>query len=500
MGNIVGESHKMFVIRKLMATGLILAFALVLNGMVFIAQPASAAVGVLFDTGHQLDASDISGYSSMIADLTSRGFQFTEDNDGDITEEDLSGNHILVIVEPDKALSTSEINNIQSFIATGHSLLIMSDELDESGRVAVNTLLSPYNIQQSTRLEGMGVNTDIASHAVTNGVSRYNHESEGVEFDIAGSPALSLIMDGDGGTLVAAWEAGARVVVISDENSFRRTRYNTPDNNILIRNIFDWLSGVEPPVANFSAQPRTGEGLLNVQFSDRSTGSITSWLWYFGDGTTSDEQNPTHEYENVGSYSIRLHVIGPDGADTEIKQDYINVVDVSGTVAEIEAAEFATSNIDIAPTQVLPDQVVSISVNVINSGGARGDYQVVLNINGHPEDSQLISLSPESSRRVVFNVTKTTPGTYEVSIGTHKGQFTVVEGAPSAPATNLPGSPSNEDRLGTPAIIGIILGSVGAAIAAIMVTRRRRRPDYIKDLEEKYQKVLDDLEKIKKSL
>jgi hypothetical protein len=76
----------------------------------------------------------------------------------------------------------------------------------------------------------------------------------------------------------------------------------------------------------------------------------------------------------------------------------------------------------------------------------------------------------------------------------------VVESAPSVPATNLPGSPPNEDELGTSAIIGIILGSVGAATAAIIVTRRRRRPDYIKDLEEKYQKVLDDLEKIKKSL
>ena len=490
----------MFIIRKFIVAVLVLAFVLALNGMVFMAQPASAAVGVLFDTGHQLDASDISDYSRMTTDLTSRGFQFTEDSDGDITEEDLSGNHILVIVEPDKALSTSEINNIQSFIATGHSLLIMSDEMDESGRVAVNTLLNPYNIQQSTRLAGMGIYTDIASHAVTNGVSRYNHESEGVEFDIAGSPALSLIMDRDGDTLVAAWQAGARVVVISDENSFRRNHYNNPDNNILIRNIFDWLSAVEPPAADFSAQPRTGEGSLNVQFTDRSIGNITYWLWDFGDGTSSNEQNPTHKYENVGRYSIKLHVIGPEGADTEIKNDYINMAHVSGTVAEIEAAEFATSNIDIAPTQVLPDQVVSISVNVTNSGSARGDYQVVLNINGHPEGSQLISLSPESSRRVVFNVTKTIPGAYEVSIGTHKGQFIVVESAPSAPATNLPGSPPNEDGLGTPAIIGIILGSVGAATAAIIVTRRRRRPDYIKDLEEKYQKVLDDLEKIKKSL
>lgn len=495
-----GQVTQIFIIRKFIVTVLVLAFVLVLNGLVFMVQPASATVGVLFDTGHQLDASDISDYSSMISDLTSRGFQFTEDSDGDITEEDLSGNHILVIVEPDTALSTSEINNIQGFIATGHSLLIMSDELDESGRAAVNTLLSPYNIQQSTRLAGIGIYTDIASHAVTNGVSRYNHESEGVEFDIAGEPALPLIMDGDGDTLVAAWQAGARVVVISDENSFRRNHYNSPDNNILMRNIFDWLSAVEPPVADFSAQPRTGEGSLNVQFTDRSIGNITYWLWDFGDGTDSNAQNPTHEYENAGVYSVSLYVSGTNGADTEIKRDCINVTDVSGTVAEIEAAEFATSNIDIAPTKVLPNQVVSISVNVTNSGSARGDYQVILKINGRPEDRQLISLSPESSRRVVFNVTKTIPGVYEVSIVTHKGQFIVVESAPSTPATNLPGSPPDEDGLRTPAIIGIILGSVGAATAAIIVTRRRRRPDYIKDLEEKYQKVLDDLEKIKKSL
>jgi PKD repeat protein len=483
--------------RKFISTGLVLTFVLALNGVVFTAQSASAAVGVLFDTGHQMDATDIAGYSSMITDLTSQGFQFTEDSDGGITEEDLGGNHILVIVEPDKALSTAEINNIQSFIATGHNLLIMSDELDESARTAVNTLLSPYNIQQSTRLEGMGIYTDIASHAVTNGVSRYNHKSSGVEFDIAGYPALSLIMDGDGDTLVAAWQAGARVVVISDENSFRRNHYNSPDNNILIRNIFDWLSDVEPPVADFSAQPRTGEGLLNVQFIDRSIGNITYWLWDFGDGTDSNEQNPTHEYKNVGRYSIRLHVIGEDGAATEIKHDYINVVDVSGTVAEVEAAKFATSNIDIEPTQVLSDRIVSISVNVTNSGGTRGDFQVVLNINGRPEDSQLISLSPKSSRRVIFNVTRTIPGTYDVSIGRHKGQFIVVGSTPSAPATSLPGSPPNGDGLETPVIIGIILGSVGTAIAVIIVTRRRRRQDYIKDLAEKYQKVLYDLDKMK---
>jgi PKD repeat protein len=436
----------------------------------------------------------------MITHLTSRGFQFTEDSDGDITEADLSGHHILVIVEPDNALSASEINNIQSFIATGHSLLLISDELDESSRIAVNTLLSPYSIQQSTGLGKMGVYTDITSHAITKGVSQYNHGSEGAIFDIADSSALSLIRSEAGNTLVAVWHTGARVVVISDENSFRGNRYNNPDNNILIRNVFDWLSSVESPVADFSAQPRTGEDLLNVHFADKSTGNITDWRWDFGDGTSSSEQNPTHEYDNTGEYTVRLSVTGAGGSDTEIKQDYISLVDVSGAVAEAEVAEFVASNINIEPPQALPDQVVSISVNVANSGGAEGNYQVVLNIDGNLEDSQLISLAPGSSRRVVFNVTRLIPGAYEVSIEGHKGQFIVTEDTANASATNPASNPPTSSGLTTPMIIGIILGSGGAAVAVVFVTRRRRRPDYLQDLEEKYQKVLDDLDKIRKSL
>ncbi len=51
-----------------------------------------------------------------------------------------------------------------------------------------------------------------------------------------------------------------------------------------------------------------------VAFKDRSYGNITSWHWDFGDGTTSTEQNPLHEYENPGlMYVVVLNVKGPDG-------------------------------------------------------------------------------------------------------------------------------------------------------------------------------------------
>ena len=50
-----------------------------------------------------------------------------------------------------------------------------------------------------------------------------------------------------------------------------------------------------------------------VKFTDTSIGA-TSWSWDFGDGLTSDEQNPTHRYKEVGSYNVTLTV--DDGTGT----------------------------------------------------------------------------------------------------------------------------------------------------------------------------------------
>lgn len=51
-----------------------------------------------------------------------------------------------------------------------------------------------------------------------------------------------------------------------------------------------------------------------VAFHDESYGKITKWLWDFGDGTTSTEQNPLHTYAKPGlNYIVILTVEGPAG-------------------------------------------------------------------------------------------------------------------------------------------------------------------------------------------
>ena len=54
----------------------------------------------------------------------------------------------------------------------------------------------------------------------------------------------------------------------------------------------------------------------NVTFTDRSTGSPTSWQWNFGDGSTSNLQNPTHAYAFQGSYGVSLTVANATSSST----------------------------------------------------------------------------------------------------------------------------------------------------------------------------------------
>ena len=42
---------------------------------------------------------------------------------------------------------------------------------------------------------------------------------------------------------------------------------------------------------------------LTVNFTDLSSGDINGWLWDFGDGNTSFEQNPVHTYSKDGNYA-----------------------------------------------------------------------------------------------------------------------------------------------------------------------------------------------------
>lgn len=64
-----------------------------------------------------------------------------------------------------------------------------------------------------------------------------------------------------------------------------------------------------------------------VQFEDRSLNNPTSWLWDFGDGTTSTLQNPSHKYTQNGNKTVRLTVTNALGTDST--SQIVNTFDYS---------------------------------------------------------------------------------------------------------------------------------------------------------------------------
>ena len=80
------------------------------------------------------------------------------------------------------------------------------------------------------------------------------------------------------------------------------------------------------PAASFTQSATGGEPPLTVQFTDTSTGEITSYLWDLGNGTTSTEVNPIVTYPDIGVYPVSLTVTGGRGSSTSGVQE-IGVAD-----------------------------------------------------------------------------------------------------------------------------------------------------------------------------
>ena len=80
-----------------------------------------------------------------------------------------------------------------------------------------------------------------------------------------------------------------------------------------------------PANADFSGSPTSGTAPLTVNFTDISAGNPTAWQWNFGDGATSTVKNPSHTYNDAGTYTISLTASNADGSNTRTKTSYVIV-------------------------------------------------------------------------------------------------------------------------------------------------------------------------------
>jgi len=100
-----------------------------------------------------------------------------------------------------------------------------------------------------------------------------------------------------------------------------------------------------PIIANFTQQP-IGSDPGSFSFSDTSSGNVAKWFWDFGDGTTSTERNPQHEYAAPGCYQVSLAVTDFYGnVDTKVSASMTSDFNGDGDVDGLDLALAAAGQV-----------------------------------------------------------------------------------------------------------------------------------------------------------
>ncbi|NQS79056.1 MAG: PKD domain-containing protein [Methanoculleus bourgensis] len=139
---------------------------------------------------------------------------------------------------------------------------------------------------------------------------------------------------GDGSTSIE--QNPVHIYIIPGTYTVTLTAKNAHGNDT--RTKPEYITVASPVIADFTANITSGEAPLAVQFTDLSRGDgITSWSWDFGDGGTSNEQNPVHTYTAEGTYNVTLTARNAYGSDKVTKSGYISVTAMHVSRLEVNA-------------------------------------------------------------------------------------------------------------------------------------------------------------------
>ncbi|MBK9248829.1 MAG: PKD domain-containing protein [Ignavibacteria bacterium] len=87
----------------------------------------------------------------------------------------------------------------------------------------------------------------------------------------------------------------------------------------------DYITILPTLIPDFSGTPQYGKSPLDVEFTDKSKGSIISWLWDFGDKQVDSVQHPKHTYSGHRYYTVTLTISDGFTVATIVKPMYINL-------------------------------------------------------------------------------------------------------------------------------------------------------------------------------
>ena len=128
----------------------------------------------------------------------------------------------------------------------------------------------------------------------------------------------------------------------------------------------NYVTALEAPTADFSADTTSGEAPLAVEFTDQSTGNPSSFSWNFGDGSTSTNQNPSHTFDDGGNFTVALTATNAVGSDTESKVIFIRTIKSDFTVNDSSGE--APHNVTFTSKNVAEGTITSFAWDFNNDG------------------------------------------------------------------------------------------------------------------------------------
>ncbi len=188
----------------------------------------------------------------------------------------------------------------------------------------------------------------------------------------------------------------------------------------------------DPPIPNFSGTTLSCDGYAS--FFDESLGGANAWTWDFGDGNSSTEENPTHQYEEAGEYTVTLEVC--------------NDVDCSEATGMI-LVDLTSAFCDTISMGLSGSQSLTACTGVLLDSGGYGNYL--------PNTNSSITISPPDASELILSFSSMSTGLTADYIEIYDGEDT------NAP---LIGNYSGEEL---PNNTGVITATSGA-ITLVMVT------------------------------
>jgi predicted GH43/DUF377 family glycosyl hydrolase len=106
---------------------------------------------------------------------------------------------------------------------------------------------------------------------------------------------------------------------------------------------------------------------------------------------------------------------------------HFSPVAVLARLAEPKPASFEVSNLAVSPSQAQPDQEVTISIKVTNTGEKSGDYSLQLKVDGVVTSTKQVTAAAGTSQTVNFTTTGYAAGKHQVEVAGLSGEFEILK-------------------------------------------------------------------------